>query len=275
MTKNLADLELSPAEFEQVRELVYRISRIDLHAGKEGLVKTRLLRRLRELGLGDMRTYLRLVEADATGAEVAALVDVLTTNKTSFFREAQHFDFLRAQVLPERMAEGGGPLRYWSAGCSTGEEAYTLAMVLCEALPEASAKAARILATDISARVLAEARAGVYSAARVQEVPPALRQKYFARASASTPEFKVAPRLQEMVRFAQLNLMDAWPMRGPFDAIFCRNVMIYFDRATQERLVQRFWELLSPDGHLFVGHSESLTALEHRFDYVQPAVYRK
>jgi chemotaxis protein methyltransferase CheR len=274
MTTNLADLELSPAEFQQVRELVYRISRIDLHAGKEGLVKTRLSRRLRALGLDSIRTYLRHVANDASGEEVAELVDVLTTNKTSFFREAQHFDFLRAQVLPALASSGRAP-RFWSAGCSTGEEAYTLAMVLCEAMPEARAREVRILATDISARVLDEARTGLYSAARVQEVQPALRQKYFARASASTPEFKVAPRLQEMVRVAQLNLMDAWPMRGPFDAIFCRNVMIYFDRPTQERLVQRFWELLPPGGYLFVGHSESLTALEHRFEYVQPAVYRK
>jgi chemotaxis protein methyltransferase CheR len=274
MTANLAELELTDAHFRKVRETVYRISRINLHEGKEGLVKMRLTRRIRELGLESFDAYLEHVASDASGREVAEMVDALTTNKTSFFREAQHFDFLCEEVLPALVA-AGRPVNLWSAGCSTGEEPYTLAMLLAEELPEGAAAEARILATDISARVLTQARGGIYSPDRAEEIPQALRRKYLAPAGGAGVGYQVAARLRERVRFARLNLMEEWPMRGKFQVIFCRNVMIYFDRPTQERLVQRFWEQLMPGGHLFVGHSESLSSLEHRFRYVRPAIYLK
>ncbi|HEX5580706.1 MAG TPA: CheR family methyltransferase, partial [Gemmatimonadaceae bacterium] len=222
------------------------------------------------LGMSDFSSYLDFVQAEASGAELREMIDALTTNKTSFFREPQHFDFLRAKVLP---ALEGRPLRIWSAGCSSGEEPYTLAMVLRDTLPARDADGSRILATDISARVLARARAATYTPEMLAELPPDLLRRHFAPAQGGA--HRVADPVRRMVSFARLNLMATWPMRGPFDAILCRNVMIYFDKPTQSRLVARFHDLLAPGGHLFVGHSESLTGLEHGFGYVQPAVYVK
>jgi chemotaxis protein methyltransferase CheR len=267
--------DLSEAQFSAISALTYRICGINLQSGKQGLVKTRLAKRLQAVGVGDFDEYLHYLEKDASGSEMVAMLDALTTNKTSFFRENQHFDYLRNVVLPS-MGAGWTRLRIWSAGCSTGEEPYTLSLVLHEEVPELKQRDARILATDLSTRVLARARQGVYEAAAVADIPAPLLARYFTCVRTSPSRaYRVGPALQSPIRFARLNLMEPWPMQGPFDLIFCRNVMIYFDRATQQRLVNRFWELLSPGGHLFVGHSESLTALEHRFRYVQPAVYRK
>jgi chemotaxis protein methyltransferase CheR len=219
--------------------------------------------------------YLARVRGDAR--ELAEMIDLLTTNKTSFFREAAHFDYLRDRLLP---ALGPGPLRIWSAGCSSGEEPYTVAMVVREAWGALASRDVKILATDISRRVLATAAAGVYPEALLGEVPPELLRRHWTRAEASgvrgaAPGWRAGDGLRSLVTFAPLNLMGAWPMRGPFQAIFCRNVMIYFDKATQQALVNRYYDLLAPGGHLFVGHSESLSALSHRFTYVQPAVYRR
>jgi len=263
---------IAAAEFARLSATVYEVAGIVLPPGKEGLVRSRLARRLRELQLTSFEDYLEHVQVDASRRELAHMIDLLTTNKTSFFREAAHFDYLRDEVLARRPA--GRRLRIWSAGCSSGEEPYTLAMVIRETLGPGID--ARILATDISARVLAKAQAGVYAAETVAEVPDALRRKWFVPASgpgALPGALRVADDVRGMVRFARLNLMGDWPMKGPFDAIFCRNVMIYFDRPTQERLVNRYHALLAPGGHLFVGHSESLTALRHPLAYVRPAVY--
>jgi chemotaxis protein methyltransferase CheR len=266
------ELDLTERQFRHVRERLYALAGINLLPGKEGLVRARLGKRLRALGLATFEEYLDRVEGDASGRELRAFIDALTTNKTSFFREPQHFDFLAARVLPA-CAEAGRA-RIWSAGCSSGEEAYTIAMVMRETIPDVERMDARVLATDISERVLARAREGVYEHELMRDVPVPLARKYFACVRQEAPRaYRAGDALRALVRFARLNLMEAWPMRGPFDAIFCRNVMIYFDRPTQERLVGRFWELLAPGGHLFVGHSESLTALDHRFRYVQPAVY--
>lgn len=264
--------ELRPADFRRVAQLTREIAGINLPPGKEGLVRARLAKRLRALGLASFDDYLAHVEHEASRAELREMIDALTTNKTSFFREAQHFAYLRETLLP-RHAEAGRPPRIWSAGCSTGEEPYTLAMTLREALPEPLAAAARVLATDISARVLARAREATYPAEMAAEVPAPLRARHFA----ATPDgqHRVVDRTRRLVRFARLNLMRPWPMRGPFDAIFCRNVMIYFDKPTQAALVERFWQLLGPGGHLFVGHAESLTGRSHGFGYVRPAVYVK
>ncbi len=261
--------ELDDADFRRIAEITYRVAGIDLKRGKEGLVRARLARRLRALGLAGFPEYLAHVQGERSGAELREMVDALTTNKTSFFRESQHFDFLRETVLP---ATAGREARVWSAGCSSGEEPYTIAMVLRDTLAERDADRARILATDISARVLDRARAATYTADMVGEMDPALVRRHFTAAAGG---YRVADRLRRMVSFARLNLMGEWPMRGPFDVIMCRNVMIYFDKPTQARLVARFHELLAPGGHLFVGHSESLTGLDHRFGYVQPAVYVK
>ena len=264
--------DLRPADFRRIAGLTKDVAGINLQPGKEGLVRARLAKRLRALGLAGFAEYLAHVEGDASRAELREMIDALTTNKTSFFREPQHFDVLRDAVLPPLAAAGRAP-RLWSAGCSTGEEPYTLAMTLRESLPERLSAASRVLATDISGRVLARARAATYAAEMVAEVPAPLRSRHFV--AAPDGQRRVADATRALVRFARLNLMGPWPMQGPFDAILCRNVMIYFDKATQARLVDRFHDLLAPGGWLFVGHSESLTGLQHRFAYVRPAVYVK
>jgi len=267
----LGEAMLTPSHFERIVDMLHAHAGIRMRAGKEGLVRARLAKRLRALGLSDYDAYLDIVERDPARREFTEMVDVLTTNKTSFFREQAHFDFLQDTVLPACP----GPIRLWSAGCSSGEEPYTLAMLLHETLPDAGVRSARILATDISHRVLATAKAGVYPADALAEAPRGWVQKYWrpARDTTGAPRVEALPALRGLIQFGKLNLMDRWPMRGPFDAILCRNVMIYFDKATQQELVERYYALLRPGGYLFVGHSESLTGLSHRFTYVQPAVY--
>ena len=273
MDTDLASLELSAAQFERISLLMYRLCGINLHHGKEELVKARLMKRLRKLGLSSFQHYLRYIERDKSGQELAIMIDALTTNKTSFFREPQHFDYLRRQILPRLMKRR---IRVWSAGCSSGEEPFSIAILLREELSGIDRKDVRILGTDISKRMLEVARAAVYEQEALRDVPPQLLLKYFTCVQTKPPRtYRVNDTVSVMVRLARLNLMGEWPMRGPFDVIFCRNVMIYFDKNTRQELIHRFWELLQPGGLLFLGHSESLTALSHQFRYVQPAIYIK
>ncbi|MDI6741525.1 MAG: protein-glutamate O-methyltransferase CheR [Smithella sp.] len=270
-------LKLTSKQFEKISRLVYQISGIDLHEGKEELVKARLLKRLRHLRIADFENYLKYVENDQSKAEIRTMVDVLTTNKTHFFREPEHLDFLRDVIIPGLPK---GPVRIWSAGCSSGEEPYSIAIVLQEILPQAARYEVKILATDLSDRMMEKARQGIYDEETLKTLPRQLTLKYFRRVDFKTGHdhgrrYRVIPELQSMVSFAKLNLMNEWPMRGLFDAIFCRNVMIYFDKPTQEKLVSRFWSYLREGGYLMVGHSESLTFLSHNYRYLQPAVYRK
>jgi chemotaxis protein methyltransferase CheR len=203
------------------------------------------------------------------------MIDSLTTNKTSFYREGAHFEYLQETVLPQLFATRER-VRIWSAGCSSGEEPYTLAMLLHEVVRDPAQRGARILATDLSSKVLAMAREAAYPEAAISELPWPGAQRYFTRVNGDAQRtLRVRDDVRSLVRFARLNLMETWPMEQGFQVIMCRNVMIYFDKQVQERLVQRFWELLAPGGHLFVGHSESLTSLKHRFSYVKPAVYVK
>jgi chemotaxis protein methyltransferase CheR len=265
--------DFKPQQVQKISELVYRAAGINLNQNKEALVRARLMKRLRTLGIRRVADYLDLIENDRGGEEIGCLIDVMTTNKTSFFREMEHFSFLRDTVLPQLTA---ARLRFWSAACSSGEEPYTLAIVLREHLPEMEGRDVRILATDISRCVLDKARQAVYPQAVVQETPLPQYRKYFIRLPhGRSGSVRVAPEAQRMVHLAYLNLMEPWPMRGGFQVIFCRNVMIYFDRPTQQTLVQRFWDVLEDGGYLFVGHSEGLSAIKHHFRYVRPAVYRK
>lgn len=275
MPEDLMSVELSDAQFDEIRKMLYKLCGIDLHAGKEALVKARLTKRLRLLNLPDFRSYMKYLENDTTGRELAEMIDQLTTNKTSFFRESQHFDYLCKVILPKLNPARDG-LRIWSAGCSTGEEPFTLGVALHEALPKIGNMDVRILATDISTKVLAKAREATYSYETVRDMPASILGKYFTAIPAKPhPNYQVNQSVKDLVHFARLNLMGSWPMKGPFDAIFCRNVMIYFDKPTQQALVHRYWEKLRPGGYLFVGHSESLTASSHEFHYVQPAVYQR
>ena len=265
---------LGPDHFERISDLLYRQCGISLHDGKQALVRARLVKRLIHLGLGGFDQYLRYLESDASGDELRSMVDVLTTNKTSFFREPQHFTFLRAEVLPNEW-RGRDGLRIWSAGCSTGEEPYSLAITLREEMPDVDRRDPRILATDISTRVLERARAATYDLDALADVPPPILRRHFHKVAGHDGHFQVSEATRALVRLARLNLLGDWPMRGPFDAIFCRNVMIYFDAATRQQLVGRYWRLLRPGGYLFLGGAESLSGVEHDFAYVQPAVFRK
>ncbi len=271
--------ELTDTQFETISDLVKKLSGINLHQGKKELVKARLGKRLRALGLSDFDEYIEHLRQDTTRDEIVTMLDCISTNLTRFLREPQHFDYLVEHVLspfgaaPEKH---GRKVRIWSAGCSSGEEPYTIAILLHEHLPCLATWDARILATDLSTRVLGRAREGTYPADRLADVPGLWLSRYFTCVQ-TKPErrYRVNDEVRRLVSFARLNLMENWPMRGPFDVIFCRNVMIYFDKPTQARLIDRYWEMLGPGGILFVGHSESLAGVKHRFDYVQPTVYRK
>ena len=262
--------ELSDQQFIKISKLVYQLCGIHLKSGKEALVRARLMKRLRSLNLKSFDEYLKLIESKDGIHELGKMIDVISTNKTSFFREQPHFNYLRETLLPNLKA---WKLRFWIAACSSGEEAYSLAITLLEHLDNIDSRDVKILATDISTIVLAKARQGIYTDRH--DLPPGISNKYFTKISDAPPTFQITQKVREIVRIARLNLIEKWPMQGPFDVIFCRNVMIYFDRGTQERLVNRLWELLGPDGHLFVGHSEGLSAIKHKFHYVGPAIYKK
>jgi chemotaxis protein methyltransferase CheR len=271
----ILQVPLHPTDFKTISQMVYQLCGIRLASGKEELVRCRLMKRLRALGINSFHGYLQYLKEDRTEQELRTMIDLLTTNKTSFFRENQHFEFMRDHLLPGVKRRGAG-MRIWSAGCSSGEEPYSVAIFLQEQCSPIDLLNVRILATDISTRILAKARAGEYEKEALQEVPPGYLPKYFNLARSCPRQiYRVRDRIKKMVQFAQLNLMEEWPMRGPFDVIFCRNVMIYFDRQTQARLVRRFWDLVVPGGYLMIGHSESLAANSGRFRYVQPATYIK
>lgn len=258
-------------QFSTIRDLLYEIAGISMNDTKRELVHSRLTRRIHKLGGDSITEYVRYVQTPEGRDELTEMVDLLTTNKTSFFRELPHFEYLEG-LLAAR-GRSTRPFTMWSAGCSSGEEPYSYAMMLVEHARLTRSSSARILATDLSARVLARARHGDYEPLQVKPVPATLAQRYLSSLDADT--VAVSQDLKRIVRFGRLNLMGPWPMSGPFDLISCRNVMIYFDRSTRETLVQRFTELLAPGGHLFVGHSESLNTLQHELQYIQPAVYRR
>jgi len=266
-------IKLKKAQFERISQLVYQLTGINLHAGKYELVRARLTKRLRALGLKSPDAYMEYLEHDQPEGELVAMIEAMTTNKTNFFREPQHFRYLCQQIVPRLRNR---KIRVWSAGCSSGEEPYSAAILLDEAIEDQALWDIGILATDLSSLMIAHARRGVYDMNHLREVPPLLLSKYFTCIETRpVRRYQIIEPLRSRVYFARLNLMGEWPMRGPFDVIFCRNVMIYFDKLTQEQLVNRFWKLMKPGGHLCVGHSESLAGSPHNFRYVQPAIYVK
>jgi len=263
---------LSQGEFDRITELAYRTCGIDLKNGKQELVQARLGKKIREGKFGSFKQYYEHVVADKTGEELIALLDALTTNFTSFLREAAHFDFLRKTIVPGL----GGQIRIWSAACSTGEEPYTIAFSLLEELGMAAASRIQILGSDISSRALAAAERGVYQAERCRNLPGNWPGKYLLRGCGRWEGwFRVKPAIRGTIGFQRLNLMEQFHPEQPFHAIFCRNVMIYFNKDTQEQLVNRFESCLLPGGYLLIGHSETLTGLKHPYEYIKPAVYRK
>jgi chemotaxis protein methyltransferase CheR len=269
------DYKITSDEFEQFRTLVYKESGISLGDGKRSLIVSRLSKRLRDLSLDTFQQYFNLVTGSAGQEEFTQLLDLISTNKTDFFREPKHFDFLREEVLPELASTKR--VRIWSSASSSGEEPYTIAMTLYDGVQAPAQWNFHILASDLSTRVLAKASSGVYDTERVRDLPAAtLKRHFLSGRGGAAGKVKVKPHLSDMVTFRRINLMDdRFPIKTPLDVIFCRNVMIYFDRPTQERLVGRFHKYLKPGGYLFIGHSESLQWLNQPFKSIAPTIYRK
>jgi chemotaxis protein methyltransferase CheR len=266
-------LDFGEEDFSALRALVKEHTGIHLTEQKRELVYGRLSRRLRALGLESFRTYRELLEKNE-GDELVQFCNAITTNLTSFFREAHHFQYLREHLLEPRAADprGARRLRFWSAGCSTGEEPYSLAMTIHEALPDVRRWDVRILATDLDTDVLDRGARGLYDEDRVRNLSPERIERFFRRQGAG---FAVRDELKDLISFRELNLMHTLPMKGPLDAIFCRNVVIYFDKDTQRQLFARVAQLQGPGDILFLGHSENLFRVSDDYTLVGKTVYRR
>ena len=268
---------LGDAEFDFIRHVIVENAGIVLGPNKRQLVQGRLARRLRELGLPSYEAYCDHIR-ESGPEELVGLINALTTNVTAFFRENHHFDALASYMIPEALQRNQATrrLRIWSAGCSTGEEPYCIAMVASEGLPAGARWDMKILATDIDSDVIATAQQGIYPLDRLSAVPQdRLRRCFRKGVGANAGQALIQPDIARLISFRTLNLQQPWPMKGPFDIIFCRNVMIYFDQATRERLVARFAELLAPAGYLCLGHSESIHAGTAPFRLVGKTIYRR
>ena len=268
------DVALTDADFASIVRLVRSSSGIALGENKRDLVYGRLRRRLRALQVNSFAEYRAVLKGPDGRAEQVRMVNAITTNLTGFFREPHHFDHLAREVLALlRTSRDRQRLRIWSAGCSSGEEPYSIAITLRAAMPELPRWDARVLATDIDTDMVAHGAAGIYEAGRAQAIQPLHRRG----ATAVLPDGRVEMNaaLRDLITFKPLNLLGNWPMRGPFDAIFCRNVVIYFDKPTQRTLFDRFADMLAPEGHLYIGHSESLFRVSERFTHLGRTIYRK
>jgi len=270
--------EFAAAALDEFREFVRRQTGIRLSDAKLPMIRRRLGARMRELNMAAFRDYQAYVQGNYD-TEIGWLTDSITTNLTSFFREPHHFEFLTDTVVPDIMARrmpGRRRMRIWSAGCASGEEPYSIAIALREAIRSFAAWDILILATDLNPKVLARSEAGIYSAEDIRHLPEKVVRRWFRKCAGQRQDrYAVSQALRDLVCFRPLNLMDDWPMRGPLDAIFCRNVMIYFDKATQRTLVDRFADLLTPGGYLFIGHSENLFNLSERFEHIGRTSYRQ
>lgn len=266
------EFNMSDAEFQRVADKVFEIAGIVLKDHKRQMVYTRLSRRLRALGMTSFTVYMDHLESGAGSREITEFSNAVTTNLTSFFRESHHFDHLRHEVLEPLGKAGKSRIRVWSAGCSTGEEPYSIALTARAAARSMGGADFRILATDLDTNVLAKAKAGIYPEARVADVPSELRSGAMSRRGA---DVEMSAQLKSMIAFRQLNLLHAWPFRGPFDVIFCRNVLIYFDAETKAGLVRRYAEALTDDGILYLGHSESLLGEHPLLSSEGRTIYRR
>ncbi|HEY3786320.1 MAG TPA: protein-glutamate O-methyltransferase CheR [Steroidobacteraceae bacterium] len=273
----LREFTFNDEDFEALRKLVKQITGINLSDQKRELVYGRLARRLRALQLRSFAEYREALAQDG-GNEIAQLCNAITTNLTSFFREPHHFEHLREQVLAPLLSSSARTtrLRIWSAGCSTGEEAYSIAMTVMEAFPDPSRWDVRILATDLDSDVLERARSGIYCADRLKNLAHERRSRYFTeRPGPEELSYEVVPELKALITFKQFNLMHPLPMRGPLQAIFCRNVVIYFDKETQRELFGRIARLQRPGQVLFLGHSESLFKVSEDYTLMGKTIYRR
>ena len=271
---------ISDREFSLYRKLIYSKAGICLSPTKKAFLEARLTRRVRELGLESFHAYYQYATQDQDGSELAQLLDRVSTNETHFFREPRQFEFLEQQIYPDWKTQGGSGLRprhirVWSAGCSTGEEPYSLAMMFLDHFPPGSGWQIEIIATDLSFRVLKSARKAVWSIAKAREIPQDYLKRFMLRGTGSQQAYmKAGPEIHAIIRFQHLNLNDDhYDVTGPFDLIFCRNVLIYFDAASRTRVMNRLVDYLAPAGFLLVGHAESLSGMSDRILAVKPTIY--
>lgn len=270
-----AEFPLGDEEFRFLTDLVYQRTGIVLGDNKRNLLYSRLARRLRALKLETFQQYCALMETPAGESELQNMVNAVTTNLTKFFREDHHFDHLRKSVLPTLFAPArrGARIRFWSAGCSSGQEPFSLAMTLCDAVPDLARWDCRILATDLDSNMIARCQSGRYSDREVESIPPALRAAHMEKGADGHYTFSAPVR--RLVTFRQLNLLEPWPMHGPFDIVFFRNVLIYFDVETQRGILERMHGLIADGGFLYAGHSENLTRVTDRFRLLGQTIYSK
>ena len=275
--EKVRDFNFTDRDFEKVRNLVKSHTGISLSNAKKDMVYSRLSRRLRNLGIDKFSDYCNLVEG-GDDAELIKFTNAITTNLTAFFREDHHFQYLAKTLVPEliRKNQLDRRIRIWSAGCSTGEEPYSLAMTMKESMPSNETWDLKILATDLDSDVLQKASNGVYSSDRINGLSNNRKKRWFLNGKGDNEgTVRVRPELQEIITFKQLNLLQEWPTKGPFDFIFCRNVVIYFDKDTQKVLFDRYANVLKNDAHLFIGHSESLFKVSDRFKLLGQTIYKK
>ncbi len=270
------EISLSDEIFGLFQNLIYTTAGIRLSSQKKGLLSSRLLRRLKKLGIDSLYEYYRRVKDDSD--ELVEMLNCISTNTTHFFRENHHFEYLKNKIIPEllRIKSSEKTIRIWSAGCSTGEEPYSIAITLCEALGDMRGWDIKVLATDISTKVLDAAQSGIYEYEAVSDMPEDIVRRYFLRGAGDNIEkIKVRDFLKDMIRFRRLNLKDgAYPFKRKFDVIFCRNVMIYFDEGMKQHVLSMFHRHLSENGHLFLGHSETMLG-SNGFKSVFITVYKK
>ncbi len=265
--------DITPKEFAALRSLVHGTFGLDLRDGKERLATARLSKFLRSGGFSNFDQYLKVVQSDRSGERLIELVDAMTTNHTSFLREPEHFRFLVSVVVPELRRRS--TLTVWSAASSTGEEPYSILFSLDDALQNGPRPEIRVVGSDISTKVLRMAREGIYTNEKLRHLPPSWLTKYFQPADRTKSTFQVRQEWRARTEFRRVNLTESLASKGTYPVIFCRNVMIYFDKRTQGEVVRKLEGALEPGGYLLVGHSESLTGLDHSLQYVRPAIYRR
>lgn len=262
--------------FDYIISLIYDRTRIRLHDGKQHLIRSRLGKRMRAHGIESFEDYCHFLQTSADEDELVHVVDALTTNFTNFLREQDHFDFMVDRALPAVLPAGRNNFRVWSAACATGEEPYSIAFYLAERFPLTEGWNWDVLATDISTKALSKARAAIYRLERAQTLPKDWLKRYCQRGTGEYDgHFRIKSALTDRIEFKQLNLLGSLSIPTPFELIFCRNVMIYFDRPTQEQLVAQLARFLVPGGYLLIGHSESLNGLNVPFKCERPSIYRK
>lgn len=271
------EFNLTERDFNTIRKLVYDHTGINLSEGKRDMVYSRLAKRLRQLGLETFGDYCALLENESSD-ELGNFMNSVTTNLTSFFREEHHFEYLKNELLPKLMKirDGERTIRIWSAGCSSGEEPYSIAMTVRDVIPASSGWDVRILATDLDTNVLHHASQGIYSEDRLNGVPKEKLKRWFLKGKGDNAgKVRIAKELREMIIFKQLNLMKEWPIKPGVDVLFCRNVVIYFDKPTQSVLFDRYANILADHGHMFIGHSETLYNVCDRFRLLGKTIYEK